>query len=81
MIWQNRFTQEGNNADPGSDRRGSRSAVFALLAGRPFLRKMIYRLPESLKPSPDQYGFVLGPDGEGRVVRNLQDSSGDFCRD
>lgn len=49
------------------------------MAGRPFLRKMIYRLPESLKPSPDQYGFVLGPDGEGRVVHNLQDSSGAFA--
>lgn len=55
-----------------------RKSIVDNLAGRPFLRKMIYRLPESLKPSPGQYGFVLGLDGDGRVVHNLQDPSGAF---
>jgi len=53
-----------------------RKSIVDNLAGRPFVRKIIYRLPEFMKPSPDQYGFVLGLDGDGRVVHNLQDPNG-----
>lgn len=55
-----------------------RKSIVDNLAGQPFLRKMIYRLPELLKPSPGQYGFVLGLDSDGRVVHNLQGPSGAF---
>jgi sugar lactone lactonase YvrE len=41
----------------------------------PFLRKVVVRLPDFMKPAPKRYGFVLGLDAGGRVVRNLQDPS------
>jgi len=53
-----------------------RKSIVDGLAEWPFLRAVIYRLPEALKPAPDQYGFVLGLDGDGRVVHNLQDPTG-----
>jgi sugar lactone lactonase YvrE len=55
-----------------------RKSIVDNLAGRPFIRKMIYRLPDFLIPSPDRYGFVLGLDGDGRVIHNFQDPSGSF---
>ncbi len=57
-----------------------RKAIAEWLALRPFARKIVYRLPEFLKPAPDQYGFVLGLDGQGRVVHNLQDPTGTFSQ-
>ena len=45
------------------------------LAPHPFLRKIVWRLPSFLQPNIQRYGFVLGLDLNGRVVRNLQDSS------
>lgn len=38
----------------------------------PFIRKMIWRLPASLRPQPDRYAFVLGLDTNAKIVRNLQ---------
>jgi len=46
-------------------------------ANKPFLRKMIVRMPESMQPQPEPYGFALGIDGDGNVIYNLQDSSHD----
>ncbi len=56
-----------------------RKSIVDGIAGRPFLRKLIYRLPDALKPAPDQHGFVLGLNHDGEVVHNLQDSSGSFA--
>lgn len=55
-----------------------RKAIVDGLAGWPFLRKIIYRLPEVVKPGPDRHGLVFGLNEEGRVVYNLQDPSGAF---
>lgn len=45
---------------------------------RPWIRKVAARLPLSLfAGSAPRYGFVLGLDAEGNVLRNLQDPSGD----
>ena len=52
--------------------------VDALLE-RPFLRKLIMRLPEAMIPAAENYGFVLGLDGSGRVVHNLQDPAASFA--
>ncbi len=41
----------------------------------PFLRKVVMRLPKFLQPAPKRYSFVLGLDGNGKVVDNLQDGS------
>ena len=45
------------------------------LAPRPFLRKIIYRLPLFFQPGPIRHGFILGIDSNGTVIHNLQDTS------
>lgn len=45
----------------------------------PILRSMLYRMPEALRPAPTLYGFVLGIDAAGNVVRNFQGPSGAFA--
>ncbi len=49
------------------------------LAGQPFLRKVIWRLPDALKPQPIHYGFVLGIGADGEVRHNLQDPAGGYA--
>jgi len=49
-----------------------RKDIIDNLAGRPFLRKMVLRMPEAAQPAPDRHGFILGIDGDGNVVHNLQ---------
>lgn len=49
-----------------------RKDIIDNLAGKPFLRKIILRLPEAIQPAPDRHGFVLGIDGNGNVIHNLQ---------
>lgn len=53
-----------------------RSPLLDKLLPRPFLRKVVLRLPEFLQPAPQRYGFVLGLSRDGQVVANLQDPSG-----
>ena len=50
------------------------SALDGLLP-HPFLRKVVMRLPAFLQPHIRRYAFVLALDSNGRVVRNMQDSS------
>ena len=52
-----------------------RKDIIDNLAGKPFLRKMVLRLPETAQPAPDRHGFVLGIDGNGNVIHNLQHPS------
>jgi sugar lactone lactonase YvrE len=54
-----------------------RIALFDALLPRPFLRKVVFRLPDVLKPAPARHALALGLDLEGRVVANLQDDSPD----
>ena len=53
-----------------------RNHLLDRLLPRPFLRKVIMRLPKFMQPAPARYGFILGLDLNGRVKHNLQDSSG-----
>ena len=48
------------------------------LAQRPFLRKVLLRLPRFLLPLGDSYGHVFAIDEDGRVVDDLQDPSGAY---
>jgi sugar lactone lactonase YvrE len=41
----------------------------------PFLKKVVWRLPNFLQPNIKRYAFALGLDTNGKVVRNLQDPS------
>ena len=54
-----------------------RNALLDKTLPRPFLRKVIVRLPSFLQPAPKRYGFVIGLSTDGRVTRNLQDPSGE----
>jgi sugar lactone lactonase YvrE len=48
------------------------------LADRPFLRKVLLRLPRSLLPLGKPYGHVFAIDESGRVVEDLQDPEGAY---
>lgn len=56
-----------------------RYALVDDLWRRPFLRKVVARLPEGLLSNTPRYGFVLGLDQDGRVVHNLQDPEGTYA--
>jgi hypothetical protein len=47
-------------------------------ADRPFLRKMLLRLPRFLLPLGAPYGHVFAIDQDGRVSDDLQDPSGAY---
>lgn len=53
-----------------------RNRLLDTLLPRPFLRRVIARLPSFMQPAPSRHGFVVGLDAEGRVTRTLQDPSG-----
>jgi sugar lactone lactonase YvrE len=53
-----------------------RNALVDRLSGWPRARKMIQRLPTSVRPKPVNYGHVVAVDDSGRVVADLQDPSG-----
>lgn len=48
------------------------------LAARPFLRKVLLRLPRMLLPLGEPYGHVFAFDEAGRVVEDWQDPSGAY---
>ncbi|MCL1599733.1 MAG: SMP-30/gluconolactonase/LRE family protein, partial [Actinomycetia bacterium] len=53
-----------------------RQSIIDLMLPRPWMRKLSYKMPESLKPKPVKHGIVLGYDTVGELVHNLQDTSG-----
>lgn len=50
-----------------------RNALLDKLSGKPFLRKVIQRLPDLIKPKPAAYGHIIALDADGKVVKNFQD--------
>jgi sugar lactone lactonase YvrE len=48
------------------------------LAQRPFVRKILLRLPRSLLPLGEPYGHVFAFDEDGRVTEDLQDPRGAY---
>ena len=56
-----------------------RDPVLDFTLPRPFLRKVIMRLPEFLRPSIQRYGMVLGINTDAEVVYNLQDPDGGYA--
>jgi hypothetical protein len=49
-----------------------RNNFIEMSSNKPFLRKIVLRLPESLQPQPIDHSFVLGLDENAKVVHNLQ---------
>ena len=52
--------------------------VITVPAEKPFLRKVLLRLPRSLLPLGQSYGHVFAIDEDGRVTESLQDPSGAY---
>ncbi len=50
-----------------------RNPLLDGLAGKPFIRKMIQRLPEAIKPKAVHYGHIIAVNETGKVVADLQD--------
>jgi len=55
-----------------------RSAAADALAERPFVRKVLLRLPRFLLPVGAPYGHVFAFDDAGRVVEDWQDPGGAY---
>lgn len=55
-----------------------RDKMLDMLSQRARTRKYMANLPSFLLPKPKAYGMVLGIDGNGKVVYNLQDTKGNF---
>lgn len=56
-----------------------RSPVVDRLAGSPFFRAVIMRLPAAVRPGPQRYGFAIRFDGDGNILENLQDPDGGYA--
>jgi hypothetical protein len=53
-----------------------RQGIVDMMLPRPWLRKLSFKMPDTLKPRPLRHGIVLGYDEDGQLLHNLQDSSG-----
>ena len=68
-----------DNISPGLDGRfwialvSPRNPILDSLSEYPFLRKVIPRIPEFLRPSAQKYGHIIAIDKQGRITQNLQD--------
>lgn len=55
-----------------------RSAALDRLADKPFLRKVVQRLPAALRPAAAHYGHVFQIDDDGNVLVSLQNPAGTY---
>jgi sugar lactone lactonase YvrE len=55
-----------------------RNTLVDNLSGKPFLRKMIQRMPALLRPKAVPYGHIIAIDGSGKVLEDLQDPDGAY---
>lgn len=56
-----------------------RSTPLDMLSSYPFLRKVMMRLPEAIRPKPQRYGFAVRFSGEGKILETLQDPDGKYA--
>ncbi len=56
-----------------------RSALLDKILDKPFLRKIVQRLPAAVRPKAQPYGLVVRFDGTGKVIETLQDASGSYA--
>lgn len=49
-----------------------RNPLVDTLAGQPFLRGLVSKLPKAIQPAPARHAFVVGVDVTGKVVEVLQ---------
>ena len=57
----------------------ARQSALERLAGRPFVRKILFRLPEAVRHiEPEPLAWVIGLDPEGGLRYSLQTASGAY---
>lgn len=72
-----------------SDRQGTfwlalftvRNDIVDRLHPYPFLKRQLTKLPKSLWPKPEPYGFVVALDETGRIIDSFQDPTGEHLRE
>ena len=73
-----------DNLNRGQDGRywigltSPRSEALDKLSNKPFIRKIVQRLPASMRPKAINYGFVFAIDMDGHVIAQYQDPSGAY---
>lgn len=55
-----------------------RSKALDDLSTKPFMRKVVWRLPPAMKPKAVDYGFIIQIDADGNVIKTWQDPKGEF---
>jgi sugar lactone lactonase YvrE len=55
-----------------------RNPLIDKLADKPFMRRVIQRMPAFMRPQAVAYGHIIAIDGNGKVVVDLQDSDGSY---
>ena len=55
-----------------------RNAILDRLANKPFVRKILVRLPRFIRPKAAHYGHVFAINDQGKVLIDLQDPAGIF---
>jgi sugar lactone lactonase YvrE len=55
-----------------------RNALIDKLSGKPFLRKVIQRMPAFVRPKAVPYGHIIAMDGDGKILIDLQDPDGEY---
>ncbi len=73
-----------DNLNKGQDGRywigltSPRSEALDNLSDKPFMRKIVQRLPASMRPKAVNYGFIFAIDMNGKVLAQYQDPSGAY---
>jgi len=55
-----------------------RNELLDNLSGKPFMRKVIQRMPEFMRPKAKPFGHIIAIDGYGNVLEDLQDPDGAY---
>jgi len=55
-----------------------RNALLDKISNKPFMRKIVQRLPAFLRPKAIAYGHVIAIDDNGKVLVDLQDPDGSY---
>lgn len=55
-----------------------RNPIIDMLCGKPFLRKLVQRMPAFMRPKAVPYGHIIAIDAGGKVLADLQDPEGAY---
>lgn len=58
-----------------------RNAQIDYLHQHPWLKDLVAKLPDSMKPTPREYGLVVALDNEGEVITSLHDTRGTHLKE